>query len=188
MVPFWATVGPGSETLPLPPCPSELLEPGGFRKPPALYLGSVACLEERNEAWKGRGSWLPTWLGRGSTIFCLGGVEGDHDFFLVYHFVCVFVFSEIGGWVKRTFQAPYIFEEDAESLGVFLNRYVLQLCLYTFGLQGSIKKSFNLWPPVFEFTRRPYSDVSRLVAWQHPRGCDREFSITLQQSVKVSAQ
>lgn len=39
----------GSETLPLPPCPSELVEPGGW-KPPALYLGSVACLEERNEA------------------------------------------------------------------------------------------------------------------------------------------
>ena len=44
---------PGSETFPLPPCPSELWVPepkNVARQPPALYLGPVTCLERRHEA------------------------------------------------------------------------------------------------------------------------------------------
>lgn len=42
----------GSETFPLPPCPSELWvpEPEKRQQPPALYLGPVTCLERRHEA------------------------------------------------------------------------------------------------------------------------------------------
>lgn len=54
------------------------------------------------------------WAGGPLFFFVGGGGEGDH-YFPGLPFG-VFVFSEIWGWVKRTFHTPCFFEEDAESL------------------------------------------------------------------------